>query len=96
MEKLSFSDVQNIFKGIISGKITREEADRWAYAAIQKNEANEVIFSPPYDKEIIWEGVMYLYGIDLRERPDEYLHSLENIKDAYDKLVRQQSNSPKK
>ena len=80
--KIAIADVRNLFLGVLSGAITRENADRWAYLIIQKNEADELEFSPPQDREKIWSGVMYLYGIDMRESPDEYLHTAQDIRTA--------------
>ena len=34
------------------------------------------------ERERIWTGVMYLYGIDTKKAPDVYLHSNDDIREA--------------
>jgi hypothetical protein len=62
--------------------MSREEADRWAYRVIQQEEAGAVTYSPAADRERIWAGVMYLYGVDTMKAPGEYLHSNTDIRNA--------------
>jgi hypothetical protein len=60
----------------------REQADRWAYAVVQDEESGVVTYSPPRQRERIWAGVMYLYGIDAMKAPNAYLHSNDDIREA--------------
>ena len=62
--------------------MSREQADRWAYAVVQEEEAGVVTYSPPRERERIWAGVMYLYGVDTMKAPGEYLHSDNDISAA--------------
>lgn len=80
--KIGVYDVLGTLQMVLDGQVTREDADRWAYAAIQKSESNELIFFPASDEEKIWEGLMFLYGIDSKDSPNEYLHSDEDIRQA--------------
>jgi len=52
--------VRRVFKDVLSGRITREQADRWAYVVMQKEDAGVLKYMPPGDRECIWAGVMYL------------------------------------
>ena len=83
---VSFNDVENKFKQVLDGELSREAANDWAYNLMQKRESEELIFLPENDRKRIWDGIKYLYGIDLLENPGEYLLSKEDILDALDDI----------
>jgi len=74
--------VCRVFEDVLSGAMSREQADRWAYAVVQEEEAGVVTYSPAGERERIWAGVMYLYGLDTMKAPGEYLHSDNDIRAA--------------
>ena len=74
--------VRRVFEDVLSGRMSREQADRWAYAVMQEEETGVVTYAPPSERERIWAGVMYLYGIDAMKAPDAYLHSNDDIREA--------------
>lgn len=75
--------VRRVFEDVLSGAMSREQADRWAYAVVvQEEEAGVVTHAPPGERERIWAGVMYLYGVDAMKAPGEYLHSDDDISAA--------------
>ncbi|MFM0738140.1 hypothetical protein PQQ51_12935 [Paraburkholderia xenovorans] len=80
--EIDVQSVRHVFEEILAGRMSREEGDRWAYSVMQQEEAQNLIYLPPSDKERIWSGVMYLHGVDLMESPDEYLHMDEEIRTA--------------
>lgn len=80
--EITLAEVKQKFIDLLNDKISREEVDRWAYSIIQQEELGNISFSPPDDKDKIWSGVMYLYGIDIQEEPGEYLHTKEDIREA--------------
>ncbi|TCK36366.1 hypothetical protein B0G84_5363 [Paraburkholderia sp. BL8N3] len=80
--KIDVQSVRRVFEEMLAGRMSREEADRWAYLVMQQEEAGTLIYLPSSDKERIWSGVTYLYGVDLMESPDEYLHTDEDIRTA--------------
>jgi len=80
--EITLSDVRTVLQGVLDGSLTREAADRWAYSIVQKSEAGDLIFFPAEDEKKIWSGVMYLYGVDSKEAPDEYLHTLDDVREA--------------
>ncbi len=67
--------VRRVFEDVLSGAMSREQADRWAFAVVQQEEAGVATYAPARDRERIWAGVMYLYGVDTMKAPGEYLHS---------------------
>lgn len=80
--KLDLETVRGVFHDVLAGRMTREAADRWAFSVVQREDAGSVTYVPPADRERIWAGVMYLYGLDTLEAPGEYLHSDEDIRAA--------------
>jgi hypothetical protein len=71
--------VCRVFENVLNGSMSREQADRWAYAVVQAEETGIVTYAPPLERERIWAGVMYLYGVDTMKAPGEYLHSANDI-----------------
>jgi hypothetical protein len=80
--EIDLEAVRRVFCDVLGGRMTREAADRWAYGVMQLYEAGSLTFSPVNDEDRIWEGVMYLYGIDLMDAPGQYLHTEEDIRSA--------------
>ena len=85
--KITLKEVKKVFVDVLNGRMTREEADRWAYAVVHASESGNLVFSPKEDKKRIWDGIMYLYGIDMMENPNEYLHTEEDIRIAMKEKV---------
>src|ERR1700739_210299 len=80
--ELDLQAVRRVFEDVLSGRMSREQADRWAYAVVQEEETGVVKYAPPHARQRIWGGVMYLYGIDTMMAPNAYLHSDDDIRDA--------------
>jgi hypothetical protein len=74
--------VCRVFENVLSGSMSREQADRWAYAVVRAEETGIVTYSPPGERDRIWAGVMYLYGVDTMKVPGQYLHSHNDIRAA--------------
>ena len=80
--ELDLQAVRRVFEDVLNGRMSREQADRWAYAVVQEEETGVVHYSPPRARERVWAGVMYLYGIDAKRAPNAYLHSNDDIRQA--------------
>ena len=80
---LTIDDIKEKFSELIVGKISREEADRWAYERMQALDSGSLIFQPACDEEFLWSAIQYLYGVDTKDSPDEYMHSLEDIQKKF-------------
>ena len=72
--------VRRVFEDVLNGRMLREQADRWARAVVHEEETGVVTYSPPRERERIWAGVMYLYGIDTMTAPNAYLHTDDDIR----------------
>jgi len=80
--EIDLESVRSVFREVLAGRMTREAADRWAYGLVQQSETGSLIFVPDSEKKRIWDGIMYLYGVDSMEAPGEYLHTDEDIRAA--------------
>jgi hypothetical protein len=80
--ELDLRSVRRVFEDVLDGRMSREQADRWAYAVVQEEETGVVKYAPPRARERVWAGVMYLYGIDAMKAPNAYLHSDDDIRQA--------------
>ena len=85
--EVSLEAVRSVFIDVLYDRMTREAADRWAYSIVQASESGTLTFVPVDEKERIWDGVMYLYGIDSKEEPEEYLHTKDDIRIAMQEKV---------
>lgn len=85
--EVTLDAVRSVFLDVLEGRMTREAADRWAYSVVSASDSGTLSFVPPEEKRRIWEGVMYLYGVDMMEAPGEYLHTEEDIREAMEKKV---------
>ncbi|MDT4329325.1 hypothetical protein ACQE3E_07080 [Methylomonas sp. MED-D] len=85
--EITLEVVRSVFVDVLEGRMTREAADRWAYAITRESESGTLTFAPHEEMARIWAGVMYLYGIDTMEEPGEYLHTEEDIRTAMQEKV---------
>jgi hypothetical protein len=80
--EIDLQAVRRVFEDVLNGRMSREQADRWAYAVVKEEETGVVTYSPAYERDRIWAGVMYLYGVDAMMAPKAYLHSDDDIREA--------------
>lgn len=75
---VSLSMLRRILSDVVSGKLTRDEVDRWACARIQEFEGDTLEYDPPEDEAKIWDVLTFLHGIDILDG-ESFLHSDEEI-----------------
>lgn len=85
--KIDLQTVRQMFEDVLSGHISREEADVWAYSLVKEDEVENLIYVPDSDRHRIFAGIMYLYGVDLKDSPDSYLHSEDDIRTAMEECL---------
>lgn len=83
--ELTLLEINQLFNKLIELEFTREEADRWAFKRIQAFDSGVLQFLPQTDEEILWSAIQYLYGIDIKISPDEYMHSIDDIQEEFEK-----------
>lgn len=75
-------DLRKVFHDLLNNFISREAADRWAHSVMQAFEVGMLTLVPSSEQERIWEGIMFLYGIDLQDEPCKYMFSDDDIRAA--------------
>lgn len=81
---LTIEDIKSKFNELINEEISREDADKWAYIRMQAYDDGNLEFQPSSDQELLWGAIQYLYGIDIKDSPSSYLHSLEDIQVVFE------------
>lgn len=84
---ISDLEVAYVFERLLSGELTRNDADRWAHSILKASEQSKIQFTPEKRREKIWDAVMYLYGIDLRSTDDDYMFSDQDIRGKLRELL---------
>lgn len=57
MKKIMMEEVRKIYLGVLSGTITRDEAEKWAYKKMQLFDYCQLEFEPSADEDKIWDGI---------------------------------------
>ncbi|ATO27085.1 DNA-binding protein [Bacillus atrophaeus] len=64
----------NKMKKLLIGKTTREEVAEWAGTYVYADD-------PEIEDDRVWDMLILLSGIDLKDSPETYLHSTDDIND---------------
>lgn len=64
----------NKIKSVLNGQTTREEVSDWADTYVYADE-------PEVADDRIWDMLILLSGIDLKDSPETYLYSTDDLKD---------------
>lgn len=84
---VTLSDVLDRLIEVLTGQLSRDEADRWAYVRMLARNDDKLIFSPPEAADRIWDGILFLYGIDLKLSPKaDYLHDNREVQEILARL----------
>ena len=64
-----------MFNKVLKGKMTREEVSEWASYYIVNDDIHDI-------RDIrLWKLLEIASGIDIKDGPNEYLHSAKDIED---------------
>jgi hypothetical protein len=77
--EVTLDQVRSVFEDVLQNRMTREEASVWAFSVISASDTNSLTLIPNEKRNKVWNGVLYLGGIDLMGNPDEYLFTEEDI-----------------
>jgi hypothetical protein len=77
--RISLFDIQNRFAELESGLKTREEIADFGGSAMRADDAGLLQMEPATDAPLIWRAITYLSGVDIKEPPETYLHSIEDF-----------------
>jgi hypothetical protein len=77
--KVTVELIDQTFKRLISGELSREAASDFANSAIKEHDANSLEFIPNNKRWEIFEDILYLAAVDLKSSPEEYFHVVEDF-----------------
>lgn len=84
--KVSLLEVMNILDKLISGELSREDVSDWAKKRQIAEDGGELEYEPASKEQEIWDAILYLEGVDLKDSPDTYLHVVSDFQDYKCKL----------
>lgn len=67
---VSLETVLKIYESLLTQQLSYDQADRWAWKMIELHDEYKLVYEPPEDKELLWELITYLYGIDVPSMTD--------------------------
>ena len=77
---ITINEIRLIFDKVLAGSISREDASRVAQSCRECSDKSELIVIPESDRSRVWDAITFLYGVDLKDAPDSYLHNAEDIR----------------
>ena len=81
---VSLDDIKQAFDAIQKKVKTREEVADWAVQMMKAEDSRELNYIPLSQEGRIWDAIIWLIGIDLRDESGAYFHSEASI-DEYRK-----------
>ena len=75
---ITLDDIRKKFDALQSGLESREEVADFALRAMKADDAQSLKMDAA-SSDKIWEAILYLSGVDLKDTPDSYLHSVANF-----------------
>ncbi|MFB6453820.1 hypothetical protein ACE38W_01010 [Chitinophaga sp. Hz27] len=79
--ELSIKKVNEILERLLKSDISRDDASVWAFNLMQAADNGRLVYYPPEKEAILWEAIIFIEGLDLREEPDIYLHNEMDIRE---------------
>lgn len=56
------------------------------WKATHAEDGGKLDYAPPEDEQRIWRGISYLHGVEMPNETGGYLHSAEDIQEAYERI----------
>ena len=80
---VSLNDIRDVLTRLINEQISREDASNWAMKLMEVNDNDSLEYESIELEEIIWDGIMFILGIDLlvAPNPNSYLYGKVDIED---------------
>lgn len=76
--KVTLQDIQTKLEALISGLESREDIADFATQAMEANDSRTLEMERGYSDKI-WDAILYMSGVDLKDEPDRYLHSVRDF-----------------
>ncbi|MBC9027031.1 hypothetical protein JDW21_17640 [Bacillus subtilis] len=74
LSELKLIECINKIKSVLNGQTTREEVSDWAGIYVYA-------YDPEVEDDRVWNMLILLSGIDLKDSPETYLHSTDDLND---------------
>ena len=84
--KISLNEIIHAFDDLIREKKSREEIASWALKLLLSNDESDLIYEPSSEEKKIWDAIKYLTGVDLKNSPKSYFHSIDDFIEFRKKL----------
>jgi len=78
---VTFEDIVKAFADLESGRMSRENIADFAGKAMRADDQGALQMMPSDEASRIWRAIAYLSGVDIKEPPEHYLHSVEDFVD---------------
>lgn len=78
--KVDVADIKRMLNEVLDMKISREDASNWALKLREAGDKKEIEYSPIEDERLIWDGLLFIEGIDIQDNPNSYLHNDHDIR----------------
>lgn len=83
--RITLDDVQQKFDALEAETESREEIADFATRAIEADNIGTLEIENAFSDKI-WESIVYLCGVDLKDEPDQYLHAKSDFVEARKRL----------
>ena len=77
--EVDLTTIQRKFDAILAASETRESVSNWARELREADDRQQLKIVPASDKQRLWNAILFLEGVDLKDAPDSYLHNEEDI-----------------
>jgi len=78
---ITIQDIHSKFDDLCQGRESRESVAEFARRAMSANDIGLLERSKD-NNDVIWRSILYLSGVDLKEYPGNYIHSLFDFEEA--------------
>ena len=75
MGTIHLNEIKAVLKELLGNKISRETAADWALKLRESEDSGSLEYIPKESEQIIWKGILFIEGIDLKDSPNSYLHN---------------------
>jgi len=82
-------EVEERLRGVVEGRLSRDEADRWAMQWVAADD-------PGVEDRLVWDALMKLAGIDLPDLDGGLLHDDEQVAEWLEQFRQARSQLPRR
>lgn len=84
---ITLEEIRVTFKNVIERNRSREWAADWAKTRREAFDQNNLIFVPSSAEKSIWQAIIYLGVMDLKDSPTSYLHDELDVLAYYHSML---------